>query len=73
MIVSGILENIRQSSTAPGGIPNILFHVPLPGYSTQGVPITVEDMEIAKSTIGIKHHPILRDLIMFLLVAKEKI
>ena len=50
---------IRQSSSAPGGRPDILFSLPETiGYTKQGIPICDRDVSIARNILGIETHPV---------------
>ena len=52
-------RHIRQSATAPGGVPEMLFNVPsCVGFQQQGVKIDRTDVQVAKTVLGIDHHPI---------------
>ena len=52
------LRHVRQSSHAPGGKPNLLFHVPeIVGYKQKGIPVSDIDLNIAKNVLGITSHP----------------
>ena len=55
-------RNIRQSSSAPGGIPDMLFAMPQTvGLSLQGHSVNSPDIAAAKDVLGIQHHPVVRD------------
>ena len=52
-------RNVRQSESAPGGKPDILFNVPeTSGYINQGIHIKFDDVDIAEAIIGIDHYPV---------------
>uniref|UniRef100_A0A7M5UQS5 Integrase core domain-containing protein n=1 Tax=Clytia hemisphaerica TaxID=252671 RepID=A0A7M5UQS5_9CNID len=51
-------RSVRQSNVSPGGKPDILFHVPATvGYSFQGTPVELEDINVASDLIGIIQQP----------------
>ena len=52
-------RHIRQSAAAPGGKPDILFHLPsTTGFTSQGVKVEEEDLDVAESVVSINNHPI---------------
>ena len=52
-------RNVKQSPSAPGGKPEILFNLPETiGSSKQGSHIDADTIRIAEETIGIDHHPV---------------
>ena len=52
-------RNVRQSSSAPGGKPEILFNLPETiGFSKQGSQVDADTIRTAEETIGIDHHPV---------------
>lgn len=63
MILSshGIQETC-QSSSAPGGRPDLLFHIPsASGYSNQGLLVDSTEISIAENVMGIDHHPVFKN------------
>ena len=56
------LRQIRRSASAPGGKPDLLFHVPeTVGYSKKGVPVKPRDICTATNQLGISRHPVYRN------------
>ena len=52
-------RNVRQSSSAPGGKPEILFNLPETiGFSKQGSQVDADTIITAEETIGIDHYPV---------------
>ena len=52
-------RNVRQSASAPGGKPEILFNLPETiGFSKQGSQVDADTIRTAEETIGIDHHPV---------------
>ena len=52
-------RNVRQSSSAPGGKPEILFNLPETiGFPKQGSQVDADTSRIAEETIGNDHHPV---------------
>ena len=52
-------RHVRQSSSAPGGRPNILYHIPSTvEYCEQGFIVNDDDVSIAKNVLGTHHHPV---------------
>ena len=59
-------RNVRQSSSAPGGKPDILFTSPeTVGFSNKGIPVDLRDLVVAENLIGISHHPIWKNKDMY--------
>jgi len=55
-------RNIRQSASALGGRPEILFVAPeTVGYSHHGIPFVLRDMDIVKRNLGITEAPYCRN------------
>ena len=53
---------VRQSNVGPGGKPDILFHIPSTvGYSFQGTPVELQDIDVASDLIGIPHQPFFKN------------
>lgn len=51
-------RHVRQSASAPGGKPNVLFVAPeCIGYEDQGIRVSDEDINITKETVGIRRIP----------------
>lgn len=51
-------RNVRKSSAAPGGKPDLLFSIPETfGYMKQGYQVDSSSIKTAEETIGIEHHP----------------
>ena len=56
------LRQVRQSSHAPGGKPDVLFYAPeTVKFKQQGVPVTDEDIDIVSRTLGIRSFPTYKD------------
>ena len=54
------MRSVRQSASAPGGKPDLLFQVPSTiGYQQRG--IKVQDRDIDMNTLGFNHHPVYRN------------
>ena len=52
-------RNVRQSLSAPGGKPEILFNLPETiGFSKHDSQVDADTIRTAKETIGINHHPL---------------
>ena len=57
------LRHVRQSAAAPGGKPDVLFHVPeTVGFETKGISVSDSDLNIANHVLGIQHHPVHRNI-----------
>ena len=55
-------RRIRQSASAPGGIPDMLFNIPSTvGFQAQGIDVNPTDIQVAQNVLGIDHHPVCRD------------
>lgn len=51
-----------QSSSTPGGHPDLLFYIPSSiGYSNQGLPVDCFQISMLENIIGISHHPVFKD------------
>lgn len=56
------LHNVRQSSCAPGGKPDILFGVPsVVGHRNHGIHVNDEDLDIVSEVLGIDQYPVYRN------------
>ena len=52
------LRHVPQSTAAPGGKPDVLYHVPeTVGFETKGISVSDIDLNIANHILGIQHHP----------------
>lgn len=55
-------RRVRQSASAPGGIPELLFNIPsIVGFKEQGTPVNDMDIQSARTVLGIKHAPMAKD------------
>ena len=55
-------RSIRQSATAPGGVPEILFHFPeKTGFEKQSIPVTHEEIRIVEDIFRIDNPPMTKD------------
>lgn len=62
-------RNIRQSSSAPGGVPNILFHISESiGYRNQGFQTLPEEIEVVEDLVEIQQPPISKEKDIFDLI-----
>lgn len=51
-------RNVRKSSAAPGGRPDVLFHMPgSQGFTKQGIAVSNNDLAIAQNIVDIEHQP----------------
>jgi len=51
-------RNVRQSSRTPGGVPDILFNMPLTvGFENKGIDLNENDIKIAENLFSIQHAP----------------
>ena len=51
-------RNIRKSTEAPGGVPEMLFNVPaIAGFPKKGTNFSERDIQIAEETLGIAQYP----------------
>ena len=56
------IRQVRQSSSSPGGEPDILYHLPeTVGYSKMGLTVSGEYLAIAGDTVGLDHHTLHRN------------
>ncbi len=56
------LHNVRQSSSAPGGKPDILFTVPsIAGCVNCGIPVNDADLDVVSGVLGIDRYPVYKD------------
>ena len=47
-------RNVRQSAAAPGGVPDVLFHVPgTAGFQNQGICAERRDIDVAGDVLGV--------------------
>ena len=52
------MRQVRQSSSSPGGKPDILYYLPeTVGYSKMGLTVSEEYLTIAEDIVGLDHHP----------------
>ena len=64
-------RHVRQSASAPGGKPDILFSIPESvGFCKQGVEVERTDIAIAEHTIGIDTWPIWKNKDLYELLPK---
>ena len=57
MCKPGNVRNVRESSSANGGKPEILFNLPETiGFSKQGSQVDADTIRTVEETIGIDHH-----------------
>ena len=55
-------RRVRQSASAPGGIPELLFNIPsIVGFKEQGVVVNDIDIQAARTILGIEHAPMTKD------------
>ena len=52
---------VRQSSDAPGGNPDLLFHCPPLGFQKKGIQIGQEDINIVNEVLGIDDSPVAKN------------
>ena len=53
------MRQVRQSSSSPGGKPDILYYLPKTvGYSKMGLTVSEEYLTIAEEIVGLNHHPL---------------
>jgi len=51
-------RNVRQSSRTPGGVPDILFNMPLTvRFENKGIDLNENDIKIAENLFSIQHAP----------------
>ena len=56
------IQEIRKSSTSPGGIPEILFNAPFTvGFDKKGYSVDDLDLPVTQDIIGIDQHPICKN------------
>ena len=56
------MRQVRQSSSSPGGKPDILYHLPeTVRYSKMGLTVSEEYLTIAEDIVGLDHHPLHRN------------
>ena len=56
------MRSARQSASAPGGKPDLLFQVPSTiGCQQRGIKMQDRDIDIAMNTLGFNHHPVYRN------------
>ena len=56
------MRNIRQSSTAPVGIPDILFNMPASvGFESQGIFVSQVDIDAVEERFGMQYPPMCKD------------
>ena len=47
-------RNVRQSAAAPGGVPDVLFHMPgTVGFQNQGISAERRDVDAAEDVLGV--------------------
>ena len=52
------MRQVRQSSSSPGGKPDILYYLPeTVGYSKMGLTVSEEYLTIAEEFVGLDHYP----------------
>ena len=54
-------RTVSQSSGAPGGNPDLLFHCPPPEFQRKGIKIGQEDINIVKEVLGLDHSPVAKN------------
>ena len=53
LVLSCNRRRVRQSSDAPGGNPDLLFHCPPLAFQRKGIQIGQEDINIVKKVLGL--------------------
>ena len=57
------LRHVRQSASAPGGKPDVLFHVPETiGFEAKGISVSDSDLNIVNHVLGMQHHLVYQNI-----------
>ena len=51
-------RNVRKSTAAPGGVPDVLFHMPgTVGFQNQGIGAERGNIDVAEDVLGVNSLP----------------
>ena len=57
------LRHVRQSASAPGGKPDVLFHVPETiGFEAKRISVSDSDLNIVNHVLGMQHHLVYQNI-----------